>query len=148
MGYYRRTEATEETLRDGWIHTGDSAFIDDEGYIFLRDRIKDMIISGGENIYPIEIENALSQHPAVADVAVVGIPCENYGEAPLACVVLKEGQSLDADEMVAFLRDSLAGYKIPRQIAHHAELPRNPSGKILKKHLREPYWQGHERAIG
>ena len=148
MGYYRRTEATEETLHDGWIHTGDSAFIDDEGYIFLRDRIKDMIISGGENIYPIEIENALSQHPAVADVAVVGIPCENYGEAPLACVVLKEGQSLDADEMVAFLRDSLAGYKIPRQIAHHAELPRNPSGKILKKHLREPYWQGHERAIG
>ena len=147
LGYYKRPDATAETLTDGWIHTGDSAYIDDDGYIFLRDRIKDMIISGGENIYPIEIENALSQHPAVADIAVVGVPCETYGETPLACVVLVEGQVLEAEEMIAFLRESLAGYKIPRRLAHYDELPRNPSGKILKKMLREPFWEDQERAI-
>ena len=147
VGYYKRPDATAETLSDGWIHTGDSAFIDDDGYIFLRDRIKDMIISGGENIYPIEIENALSQHPAVADIAVVGVPCDTYGEVPLACVVLAEGHGLEAEEMVAFLRQHLAGYKIPRRLAHYDELPRNPTGKILKKLLREPFWEGQERAI-
>jgi len=147
MEYYNRPDATAETLAGGWVHTGDSAVIDEHGYIFLRDRIKDMIISGGENIYPIEIENALSQHPAVADVAVVGIPCENFGETPLACVVLAEGKQLNEAEMIEFLRNDLAGYKIPRQLKVFAELPRNPTGKILKKVLREPYWENQERAI-
>lgn len=147
LEYYNRPEASAETLAGGWVHTGDSALIDEHGYIFLRDRIKDMIISGGENIYPIEIENALSQHPAVTDVAVVGIPCENYGETPLACVVLAEGKQLTEEDMVAFLRNDLAGYKIPRKLKVFEELPRNPTGKILKKVLREPYWQNQERAI-
>lgn len=147
QGYYQRPEATAETLIDGWVHTGDSAVIDDDGYIYLRDRIKDMIISGGENIYPIEIENALSQHPAVADVAVIGVPCDQYGETPLACVVLAEGQQLSEAEMIEFLRPSLAGYKIPRRLQIYTELPRNPTGKILKKVLREPHWKECERAI-
>jgi|TARA_R110000772_G_scaffold107988_3_gene210639 acyl-CoA synthetase (AMP-forming)/AMP-acid ligase II len=147
LGYYNRDAATAETLQEGWIHTGDSAIIDEQGYIFLRDRIKDMIVSGAENIYPIEIENVLSQHPAVGDVAVVGIPCPKFGEAPLACVVLKPGQSLTEEDMVTFCREQLAGYKIPRQLKIFDVLPRNPSGKLLKKDLRAPFWQGNERGI-
>jgi acyl-CoA synthetase (AMP-forming)/AMP-acid ligase II len=147
LGYYNLDKATAETLVNGWIHTGDSAIIDEDGYIFLRDRIKDMIVSGGENIYPIEIENVLSQHPAVGDVAVVGVPCDKFGEATLACVVLKPDQKLDEEEMVNFCREHLAGYKIPRQLKLFDALPRNPSGKLLKKDLRAPFWQGRERAI-
>ncbi len=145
--YYNRADATAETLINGWIHTGDSAIIDDQGYIFLRDRIKDMIVSGGENIYPIEIENVLSQHPAVGDVAVVGIPCAKFGEAPLACVVLKPEHNLTEQEMIDFCREQLAGYKIPRQLKIFDVLPRNPSGKLLKKDLRAPFWEGNERGI-
>ncbi|MBB5185926.1 acyl-CoA synthetase (AMP-forming)/AMP-acid ligase II [Zhongshania antarctica] len=147
LRYYNREAATAETLQDGWIHTGDSAIIDEHGYIFLRDRIKDMIVSGGENIYPIEIENVLSQHPAVGDVAVVGVPCAKFGEAPLACIVLKPEQSLSEQEMVDFCREQLAGYKIPRQLKIFEVLPRNPSGKLLKKDLRAPFWADHERGI-
>ena len=106
-----------------------------------------MIVSGGENIYPIEIENVLSRHPAIADVAVVGIPNEKYGETPLACVALKPEQSLSEDEMIDYCRDKLAGYKIPRQLQIMEALPRNPSGKILKKELRAPHWEGKERNI-
>lgn len=147
LGYFSQAEATAATLVDGWIHTGDSARLNDEGYIFLRDRIKDMIISGGENIYPIEIENVLSKHPAVADVAVIGVPCSKFGEAPLACVVLRSAHSLDEDALIEFCRDHLAGYKIPRQLKIFEALPRNPTGKILKKDLRALFWEGHQRAI-
>ncbi len=145
--YYNREQATAETLQDGWIHTGDSALIDEHGYIFLRDRIKDMIVSGGENIYPIEIENILSQHPAIGDVAVIGVPCTKFGETPLACIVLKPEQRLDEAEMIEFCRGQLAGYKIPRQLKIFDVLPRNPSGKLLKKDLRMPFWEGHARGI-
>lgn len=121
--------------------------IDEDGYIFLRDRIKDMIVSGGENIYPIEIENVLSKHAAITDVAVVGIPDDKYGETPLACVVCATGQTLTIEELITYCRDQLAGYKIPRRLEFYETLPRNPSGKILKKTLREPYWKNRERKI-
>lgn len=147
LEYYNNEGATAETLINGWIRTGDSGVKDEEGFLYLRDRIKDMIVSGGENIYPIEIENVLSRHPAIADVAVVGIPNEKYGEAPLACVALKPEQSLSEDEMIDYCRDKLAGYKIPRQLQIMEALPRNPSGKILKKELRAPHWKGKERNI-
>ncbi|MBD2858876.1 long-chain-fatty-acid--CoA ligase [Spongiibacter sp. KMU-158] len=147
LGYYNRPDANAETFEDGWLKTGDSAEINEEGYIFLRDRIKDMIVSGAENIYPIEIENALCAHPAIADLAVIGIPDEKFGETPLACLVLKPGQSIETEEMIEFLRGKLAGYKIPRQLKIYDVLPRNPSGKILKKDLRAPFWEGRERQI-
>lgn len=146
--YFNRPEATEKTLIDGWVHTGDAGFMDEAGYVFLRDRIKDMVVSGGENIYPVEVENVLAGLPGVIEVAVIGVPDERFGEALLAIFALKPGTELDVDTMVAFCRDKLAGYKIPRQIAFVDALPRNPSGKILKTVLREPYWAGHERRIG
>lgn len=146
-GYFNLEQASRDTVINGWIHTGDSAMIDEDGYIFLRDRMKDMIVSGGENIYPIEIENVLSKHPAITDVAVVGIPDEKYGETPLACVVFAADQTLTIDELIGFCRDQLAGFKIPRRLEVYEALPRNPSGKILKKTLREPYWKNKERHI-
>ncbi|MBQ0797122.1 long-chain-fatty-acid--CoA ligase [Zhongshania sp.] len=147
QGYFNLEQASRDTVIDGWVHTGDSAMIDEDGYIFLRDRIKDMIVSGGENIYPIEIENVLSKHAAITDVAVVGIPDDKYGETPLACVVCATGQTLTIEELITYCRDQLAGYKIPRRLEFYETLPRNPSGKILKKTLREPYWKNRERKI-
>jgi acyl-CoA synthetase (AMP-forming)/AMP-acid ligase II len=122
--------------------------MDEHGYIYLKDRIKDMVVSGGENIYPVEVENAIANHAAVVDVAVIGVPDEKYGEALLAFVVLAAGGALDLDELIAFCRDRIAGYKIPRQLEIIEEMPRNPSGKILKKDLRKPYWDGINRNIG
>ena len=148
LGYFNLPEETAKTMNEGWVRTGDAGYMDADGYIFLKDRIKDMVVSGGENIYPVEVENALAKHPAVVDVAVVGVPDDKFGEALLAFVVLKAGSSLECDEMIDFCRDKIAGYKIPRQLKLIDELPRNPSGKILKKILREPYWAGRERAIG
>ena len=148
IGYYNLPEATAANLTDGWVHTGDAGYMDEEGYLYLKDRIKDVVVSGAENIYPVEIENALAQHEAVADVAVIGVPDEKFGEALLAFVVTKPGLNLTLDEMISFCRDKIAGYKIPRQMEVVQELPRNPSGKILKKVLREPFWQDKDRAIG
>lgn len=148
MHYHNLPEATAATLTDGWIHTGDAGYMDDEGYLYLKDRMKDMVVSGGENIYPVEVENAIATHEAVADVAVIGVPDEKFGEALLAFVVTRPGASLGVEEMIEFCRDRIAGYKIPRKLEIVDELPRNPSGKILKKILREPYWEGVERAIG
>ncbi len=147
QSYFNLPEATAANLTDGWVHTGDAGYMDDEGYLYLKDRMKDMVVSGGENIYPVEVENALAQHEAVADVAVIGVPDDKFGEALLAFVVLKPGASLTVEEMVAFCREKIAGYKIPRQLQTIEELPRNPSGKILKKILRQPYWQDADRAI-
>ena len=129
------------------MHTGDAGIVDDEGYLFIQDRVKDMIVSGGENIYPREVENALFEHPAVADVAVLGVPDEKFGEAVKAIVVLRDGADATEDDLVEFCRSQLAGYKRPRSVDFIAELPRNASGKVLKKELREKYWEGHDRRV-
>jgi long-chain acyl-CoA synthetase len=137
-GYFNRPEETAATLTaDGWLRTGDGGYLDDDGYLFLTDRIKDMIVSGGENVYPIEVEEVLSQHPDVAEAAVIGVPDERWGETVKALVVARAGSSPTADELVAFARERLAGYKLPRSIEFVDELPRTPSGKVLKRKLRE-----------
>lgn len=148
LSYFNLEEATAKNLTDGWVHTGDAGYMDEAGYLYLKDRIKDMVVSGGENIYPTEVENALVKHPSVADVAVIGVPDDKFGEALLAVVVLAPEQSLSIDEIVEFCRDKIAGYKIPRQLKIIDLLPRNPSGKLLKKELRAPYWEGSDRGIG
>ena len=146
-GYWNKPEATAETLKDGWMHTGDAAKMDERGYIYIQDRIKDMIVSGGENIYPAEVENALFQHPAVADAAVIGIPSEQWGESVMAFLVLQGEEKPTTEELIEFCRERLAGYKLPRQVELVDVLPRNASGKVLKNQLREPYWEGIERKV-
>ncbi|WP_396905427.1 long-chain-fatty-acid--CoA ligase [Mycolicibacterium phlei] len=144
-GYHNRPDATAEAITpDGWFRTGDIGRVDEDGYIFVEDRLKDMIISGGENIYSVEVERVLAEHPAVVDVAVIGVPDEKWGEAVKAVVSL-DGSATE-DELIAFCRERLAGYKCPKSIDITDELPRNPTGKILKKELRKPYWEGRERA--
>lgn len=146
-GYWRNPKGTEEAIRDGWLYTGDAARLDEEGYVYLHDRIKDMIVSGGTNIYPTEIEHALLEHDDILDVAVVGVPDEKWGEAPLAFCVLRDGADVSADALIAFCRDRLGGYKIPRRYEFTADLPRNASGKLLKRVLREPYWKDTTRGV-
>ena len=147
-GYWNMPEATCETIdADGWLHTGDAGYLDDDGYLFLCDRIKDMIISGGENIYPIEVEQALASHPAVDAVAVIGIPDERWGESVKAFVVLKPGAATQAEELVAHARTAIAGYKVPRSVDFVATLPRNASGKILKRELRAAHRTASDSAL-
>ena len=146
-GYWNLPEASASALKDGWMHTGDAGILDDEGYLFIQDRVKDMIVSGGENVYPREVENALFEHPAVADVAVIGVPDEKFGEGVKAIVVLREGAEASADDLIEYCKGQLAGYKRPRSVDFIAELPRNASGKVLKKELREEYWKGHDRRV-
>jgi len=138
LGYWNRPEATAETIIDGWLRTGDVAVMDDDGYIYIQDRIKDMIISGGENVYPAEIENVLMAHPGVAEAAVIGQPSEKWGESPFAIVVRKDGALIEKD-VIEFCRGRLAGFKQPRGVAFVGEIPRNPSGKILKRVLRDRF---------
>ncbi|MEE2676996.1 MAG: long-chain-fatty-acid--CoA ligase [Myxococcota bacterium] len=146
-GYWNRPEASEESLRGGWMHTGDAGSLDEAGYLYIQDRVKDMIVSGGENVYPREIEDVLFQHPAVADAAVIGVPDSEWGETIKAILVLKAGEEVSAEEILAFCRERLGGFKQPRSVDFIEALPRNPSGKVLKKDLREPYWQGHDRRV-
>jgi long-chain acyl-CoA synthetase len=147
-GYWNKPEETARTLvGDGWLRTGDAGYLDAEGYLFLTDRVKDMIISGGENVYPAEVENVLSDHPAVADVAVIGVPDERWGETVKAIVVPKPGAVVRPEEIIAFARARLAHFKCPTSVDLAETLPRNPSGKLLKRELREPYWRGRERRI-
>jgi acyl-CoA synthetase (AMP-forming)/AMP-acid ligase II len=147
-GYWGKPEETARTLTpDGWLKTGDAGYVDDEGYLFLTDRVKDMIVSGGENVYPAEVENALFDHPAVADVAVIGVPDERWGETVKAVVVRKAGASATPEDLIAFARTRLAHFKCPTSVDFAETLPRNPSGKLLKRELREPYWRGRERRI-
>jgi fatty-acyl-CoA synthase len=146
-GYWNLPDATAEALRGGWMHTGDAGRLDAEGYVFIQDRVKDMIVSGGENIYPREVEEVLFRHPAVADAAVIGVPDEQFGEAVKAIVVLREGASATAEEIMEFSRGRLGGYKRPRSVDFARVLPRNPSGKVLKRELREPHWKGHTRRV-
>jgi len=152
-GYWRNPEATAEAYPEGrgedgrgWLRTGDAGYLKD-GYLFIHDRVKDMIVSGGENIYPAEIENVLMGHPAVADVAVIGVPSERWGETVKAIVVDVPGSGASDEELIAYCRERLAHYKCPTSVDRIAVLPRNPSGKILKTELREPYWKGRERRV-
>ena len=146
-GYWNKPEATASAIRDGWFYSGDAGYYDAEGFLYIHDRVKDMIVSGGENIYPAEVENAVFGHPAVADVAVIGVPDAKWGEAVKAIVVLKPGVSATPEEIIAFTRSRIAGYKTPKTVDFAAALPRNPSGKILRRELREPYWAGRERRV-
>jgi acyl-CoA synthetase (AMP-forming)/AMP-acid ligase II len=147
MGYWNQPEATRRAIRGDWFYTGDAGYLDQDGYIYIYDRVKDMIISGGENIYPAEVESALFGHSAVADVAVIGIPDDKWGEAVKAFVVKKPGAEVTPDELMSFARERIASYKVPRSIDFIDTLPRTPTGKILKRELRKPFWAGQERQV-
>lgn len=147
-GYHNKPDATREAVtEDGWFRTGDIGRVDDGGFVFVEDRLKDMIISGGENIYSVEVERALTDHPAVMDAAVFGIPDPKWGESVKAVVELSSGQDVSPEDLIAWCKERLAGYKCPRSVEITAELPRNPTGKLLKKDLRKPYWDKADRAI-
>jgi long-chain acyl-CoA synthetase len=148
QGYLKLPDETAKAFRDGWYASGDVGYLDEAGYLFLVDRAKDMIISGGENIYSVEVENAIASHPEVIQVAVIGIPSEQWGEAVHAICVVKEGSLLTADEVIAHARTSIGGYKVPRSVDFRTEpLPLSGAMKVLKKDLRAPYWDGKDRAI-
>ncbi len=146
IGYHRNPEATAKALQDGWYRTGDAGFLDADGYLTIHDRVKDMIISGGENVYPAEIESALHDHPDVVDCAVIGVPDARWGEAVKA-IIVRRGD-VTAEAIVAFARTRIAGYKVPKSVDFVETLPRNASGKILKKELRAPYWPEGGRLVG
>jgi acyl-CoA synthetase (AMP-forming)/AMP-acid ligase II len=147
MEYWRQPQQTAKAIRNGWLYTGDIGYRDAQGYFFLMDRKNDVVISGGENIYPNEVERALLLHEAIADVAVIGVPSDTYGEALLAVCVLRKEAVLDEEALVAHCRQHLAGYKVPRQYTTCDVLPRNPSGKVLRTELRQPYWKNSARQI-
>lgn len=146
-GYWNLPEATGEVLREGWYRTGDAGYLDADGYLFVQDRIKDMIVSGGENIYPAEIEAALHSCGAIREAAVIGVPDAKWGESVKALVVPEEGDSFDADAVIQVLRQQIAGYKVPKSIDVIDAIPRNASGKVLKHVLREPYWKGYSKRV-
>lgn len=147
VGYWNLPDATESSLVDGWMHTGDAAYMDEDGYVYIQDRMKDMIISGGENVYPAQVESAIYGHPAVGEVAVIGVPDETWGEAVKACIVPKPGMEIDEGDVIAWTRERLAGFKVPKSIDVIPLMPRNASGKILRRELRAPYWEGRERLV-
>ncbi|CAG9182238.1 Long-chain-fatty-acid--CoA ligase [Cupriavidus laharis] len=146
-GYYKAPEKTAETIVDGWLHTGDIGHIDAEGYLHITDRKKDMIISGGFNVYPSEVEQVIWSHPAVQECAVIGVPDEKWGEAVKAVVELNAGKSVSADELIALCKEKLGSVKAPKSIEFVAALPRSTVGKVLKKDLRDQYWTGAQRKI-
>jgi len=146
-GYWRLPEATERAIQGDWFFTGDAGYLDDKGYLYIYDRVKDMIVSGGENIYPAEVESALFGHPAVADVAVIGVPDERWGEAVKAIVVKKPDVEVTAGALITWARERIAGYKLPKSVDFVDALPRNPTGKILKRELRKPYWGDRQRLV-
>ena len=148
QGYWNRPEETAAALRDGWMWTGDAATMDGEGYVTIVDRIKDMIISGGENVYSAEVEQAVYEHAAVADCAVIGVPDEKWGERVHAIVVLHAGKSATAEQIIAHCHSLIGGFKCPRSVVFHDQpLPLSGAGKILKTELRKPYWQGHDKGV-
>ncbi len=147
-GYWKREEGNAEAFdAEGFFRSGDAGYFDDEGYLYIHDRMKEMIVSGGENIYPAEVENALAGHPAVQDVAVIGVPDDRWGEAVKAVVALKAGAVVEPAELIAYARERIAGYKLPKSVDFVATIPRNPSGKILRRDLRQPYWEGRDRQV-
>ncbi|NQV61273.1 MAG: long-chain-fatty-acid--CoA ligase [Alphaproteobacteria bacterium] len=148
MGYWNQPDMTAETLRNGWLHTGDGGYMDEDGFVYVVDRVKDMIISGGENVYSAEVENAIYQHPMVVECAVIGIPHEKWGEQVHAIVRLADGAALDEAAIIAHCHEWIANYKCPRSVSFATEpLPLSGAGKILKNDLRQPYWAGHEKAV-
>jgi acyl-CoA synthetase (AMP-forming)/AMP-acid ligase II len=148
LGYWNKPEETAATLRDGWVHTGDAGWMDEEGFLYIVDRVKDMIISGGENVYTAEVENACHSHPAVSQCAVIGIPNDDWGEAVHAIVILRDGEQVTATELIAHCHTLIAGYKCPRSIEFRGEpLPLSGVGKVLKRELRKPYWEGRNRQV-
>jgi acyl-CoA synthetase (AMP-forming)/AMP-acid ligase II len=148
-GYWNRPEATAETVTpDGWLRTGDAGYRDERGFFFVHDRVKDMIVSGGENIYPAEVENAIMGCPGVADAAVIGVPDERWGEAVKAIVVPAAGARPDPEAVIAWARQRIAGFKAPKSVDFIEALPRNASGKVLRRELRKPYWEGRGRMVG
>jgi fatty-acyl-CoA synthase len=146
-GYWRRPEETAQTIRDGWLHTGDVATVDAEGYISIVDRAKDIIISGGENISSVEIEDALYEHPAVMEVAVIAAPDPQWGEVPVAVIALKPGAQATEEEIIRYSRGRLAHFKAPKKVDFVEALPRGGTGKILKNQVREKFWEGYERRV-
>ena len=148
LGFLNKPEATAEVITDdGWFRTGDMGKVAEGGYVFVQDRLKDMIISGGENIYSPEIERVLAEHPAVMEVAIIGVPDDTWGEVVKAVVSLNEGHTATEAELIDYCKESLASYKCPKSVDIVELLPRNPTGKILKRDLRQPYWQGRESSI-
>jgi len=147
LGYWNKPDATAEALRGGWFHTGDLAYMDEDGYVFIVDRKKDMFISGGENVYPVEIEKWIYEHPKVSEVAVFGVPHEKWGEVGHAVICPKTGQTLTEQEIIDFLQSKLARFKIPKSVSFMEALPRNPAGKVLKRVLREPYWGDLDKRV-
>ncbi|MBO8163476.1 MAG: long-chain-fatty-acid--CoA ligase [Brevibacillus sp.] len=146
-GYWNMPEETAKAMRGGWYHTGDMGYKDEDNFFYVVDRAKDMIITGGENVYSTEVEDVLQQHPAVLECAVIGVPDERWGEAVKAVVVLKEQTAVDEEEILAFVRGKLANYKVPKSIDFAKELPKSGAGKILKRSLRDQYWQGRTRNV-
>jgi acyl-CoA synthetase (AMP-forming)/AMP-acid ligase II len=146
--YWKQPEATAEAFRGGWYHTGDAGYLDDKGYLYLVDRVKDMIVTGGENVYCIEVENAIATHDDVVQVAVIGIPSDKWGEAVHAIVVLKDGATVTETDIIAHARESIAGFKVPKTVEFRTDpLPLSGALKVLKRELRAPYWEGHERSV-
>lgn len=147
-GYWHMPEETAKSITpDGWFRSGDAGFIDADGYVYIHDRVKDMIVSGGENVYPAEVENVLMAHPGVADVAVIGVPDEKWGETAKAIVVRSPGVEVSEQDIIAYARERLARFKCPTSVEWTDALPRNPTGKVLKKDLRAPYWEGRSRNV-
>jgi len=148
LGYWNMPEETAKSINaEGWFRSGDAGYLDGDGYVYIHDRVKDMIVSGGENVYPAEVENVLMSHPAVADVAVIGVPHERWGETAKACVVRRPGVDVTEQDIIDFARERLAKFKCPTSVDWLDALPRNPTGKILKKDLRAPYWEGRTRNV-
>ena len=146
--YFNNEQASRESLQAGWMHSGEAGYFDADDFLYIADRLKDMIVSGGENVYPVDVERALYQHPAVREAAVIGIPSEQWGESAHAVVVLKDGMSASAEELIRHCREHIGGYKCPRSIEFRSEpLPTTPAGKIRKNVLRDPYWAGRARNI-
>lgn len=147
LGYWNKPDETAAAVRNGWLFTGDGAFMDEDGFVYIVDRVKDMIISGGENVYSKEVENAVHAHPAVRECAVIGVPDVKWGETVLAIVTLKDGQNASADEIIAHCHRLIANYKCPRIVEFRDALPLSGAGKIMKSVLRAPYWEGQHRLV-
>ncbi|MGH9845924.1 MAG: AMP-binding enzyme, partial [Blastocatellia bacterium] len=147
IGYWDNPEATATAIRNGWVFTGDMARVDEDGYIYLVDRKNDLIVSGALNVYPSEVERVVYTHPAVYECAVIGVPSERWGEAVKAVVVLREGMTLTEEELVAHCEGRIAGFKKPKSVDFVEKLPRNPTGKVLRRELWKKYWENHERKI-
>ncbi|HEX7662784.1 MAG TPA: fatty-acid--CoA ligase, partial [Pseudonocardiaceae bacterium] len=147
LGYWKQPEATEQALRGGWMHTGDGGYMDEDGYIYIVDRIKDMIVTGGENVYSVEVEKVVARHPAVESCAVIGVPDAQLGERVHAVIVLAPGKTTTIEEVRDFCKHHIAGYKAPRSIEFVNALPLSGAGKILKRDLRKRHWSDANRRV-